>query len=158
VAEAADSPDWPLRALAALDREVAVDAGALVSRLVALSERLAVTSKDVALCWRPPSNELQLWACVLLPLCHGAQVVVPEPSPGSLAEALLRPGVTLLPASVADLRVLRGSTRQRATGGVRAPLLVTAEGDGFPELKRVAASRGARWVDAAAAMLLGAPP
>src|SRR6185295_18363726 len=146
-----------LRERVARDRDAAADGSALVSRLVALSERLSITSKDVSLLWWPESNELQLWTCLLLPLCHGAQVILPDPPPGALAEALLRPGVTLLPASVADLRALRGSARRRPAAGDRAPLLVTAEGDGFPELKRVAASRGARWVDAATAMLLGAP-
>jgi long-chain acyl-CoA synthetase len=157
VAGGRDAPDWPLRALAALDRDAAADGAALVSRLVALSERLSITSKDVSLLWRPESNGLQLWACLLLPLCHGAQVILPEQPPGALAEALLRPGVTLLAASVADLRALRGSSRRRPAEGGRPPLLVTAEGDAFPELRGAAASRGARWVDAAAAMLLGAP-
>ena len=152
----ADSPDWALRALAALDQADPARSARLVDRLVALSERLSLTSKDVSVCWRPESNEVQRWACLLLPLCHGAQVVVPDPLPGSLAEALLRPGVTLLPASVADLRALRASARRRSPAGVRTPLLVTAEGDAFPELKRAAASRGTRWVDAASAMLVGA--
>jgi len=152
-----DAPDWPLRALAALDRGEEGGEGG-VARLVALSERLAITSRDVSLCWRPAPDPLQLWACLLLPLCHGAQAIVPDPPPGALAEALLRPGGTLVPAGVADLRTLGGSARRPTAAGARAPLLVTVDGHAFPELQGAAASRGVRWVDATSAMLVGATP